>query len=458
MNENYLSLRKFTRIVKSRYKLIAASVFLTILTANIFDEITPVTFSATSTVIVDFKDPVSTNSPLPALLQEDFMETQLGIIKSKFMAEKVIDYLHLDQQPGLQEIYDGFDNKYVEFRNWLSTFLLQQLSVYVYKKNTRLIKIGFQSESQQKAIEIANAFADIYIRTTLDLNLTPLKQTAKWFEEQLEPLRRELESAETKLAQYQQERNILGGDSVHSDSEIEKLGLLTNDWAKSQTELKNLETLVLQINQFKDISDFEKLAVFVDSQYLLRIKNELIAKENGLIEISNLYGKNHPNYQGYISELNNLRGSYAQELESYAETLNLKLKSLMKQEEELQAALVAQRKLVFDKREEGGELPILERELESARINYKETFEQFQDYTLRSRASQSNVTLLNPANMDVSYKNVEKKNVTILGLFLGLFIGVFLAVIWEYLNGRILDETDLQNALDVPFIGVIGAK
>ena len=461
MNENHinLSIRKLVQIAKSRWILISSMVLLTVLSANIFDEITPITYKATATVIVDFKDPVSTVSPLPALLQEDYMETQLGIIKSKFMAEKVIDYLKLDQQDGLQELYDSSNNAIVEFRNWLSTFLLKQLSVYVHQKNTRLIKISFKSESQQKAIDIANTFAQLYIETTLDLNLTPIKQTAKWFENELQPLRLELERAENKLAKYQQEKNILAGDSKHTDAEIEKLGLLTNNWAATQTELKNLESQALQINQYKGgVDDIKNLPLLIDSPYLKEIKNTLIEKEAQLSQISDLYGVNHPTYLSVVSELNNLREQHAQEMGNYVDSLNLKLDGLREKEQLQSDELVAQRLKVFAHREEGTELPILERELDSARRNYKETFEQFQDYTLRSRASQSNVTLLNPANLDISYTSVEKKNVTVLGAFLGLLLGFLLAISFELINGRILDETDLQNALDVPFIGVIGAK
>ena len=62
---------------------------------------------------------------------------------------------------------------------------------------------GFEIFEDEHEQIVANAFAQGYIQTNLDLRVEPARQTNTWYEEQVKQLRAGLEAAQTALTEYQ---------------------------------------------------------------------------------------------------------------------------------------------------------------------------------------------------------------------------------------------------------------
>jgi len=265
-------------------------------------------FTATATLIVDFQDPVNTSnvrSVLPAMLQEDYMATQLGIINSKFMAEKVLAHLDFREDPMLAPIYRRFA-EYTPvdsaIHTAISNWLLKRLRVYVHNKTTRLIKISFQYEQRDVAIRIANVFAQKYIETSLDLNVAPIRSSAEWIEEHTKPIKASLAQAETTLA---------------SGTGIDKINSLLDS---ASSGLGNL-TLMLNPRNSSQSSGRE-------NAYLLKIRSDILKAEQLLTERSRSYGRSHPEYINVVSEVRLLKKEFLTEVKKEIDSMKITMDSL----------------------------------------------------------------------------------------------------------------------------------
>jgi succinoglycan biosynthesis transport protein ExoP len=92
--------------------------------------------------------------------------------------------------------------------------LLKRVSVE-QPKNAYVIDIGATSEQPEKAAEIANAVASLYVSEQLQRKQSETSRAAQWLKVRVKELRKELIKAEQKVAQYRKEQELIedGGNS-----------------------------------------------------------------------------------------------------------------------------------------------------------------------------------------------------------------------------------------------------
>ena len=88
---------------------------------------------------------------------------------------------------------------------WLAELLMKKLDVQPSRESS-MLTIGYQGADPQFAAAVANAWAQAYIDTSLELKVEPARQYAKWFDGQNATLRADLEAAQKRLSDYQQSR------------------------------------------------------------------------------------------------------------------------------------------------------------------------------------------------------------------------------------------------------------
>src|SRR5690606_17403712 len=97
-----------------------------------------------------------------------------------------------------------------------------------------VINVAYSSGDPQVAAEMANAFADAYIETNLELKTDPARQQAGWFEAQVAELRKALESAQQRLSEYQSEQEIVASSSERVDLENARLAEVSSQLIAAQ--------------------------------------------------------------------------------------------------------------------------------------------------------------------------------------------------------------------------------
>ena len=163
----------------------------------------PPNYTAETTLVVNSKsvDPVSGMVVPSMLLVPSYLPTQVNIISSHSVALKVVDKLNLASVPSVKEDFIKDTDGKGTIRDWLADLLLKHLDVTPSKESS-VISIDFDSHDPGFAAAVANAFAQAYIETNLDLKNEPVRQNAAFFDDQIKVLRARLEKAQAKLAVY----------------------------------------------------------------------------------------------------------------------------------------------------------------------------------------------------------------------------------------------------------------
>lgn len=244
-----MNISLFFSIIRSSLLLIVFTLLVTIATAAYLTKSQPRLYKAATKVIVSFQDenPFE-NSRLPAQLSSSYMATQLDIIRSNRVALSVVDELDILNKPDfLTKILPPGTNPSSATLDWVAAQLNQNRDVSLGRDNSRVVTISYVSADPEFAAEMANAFADAYMRVSLDLNQEPVRRNADWFDEQLKVLRQRLEDAEARLTTFQQENGIIALDE-RLDTETARLAELSKNLVAAQSDLYDVQSRKLGTN------------------------------------------------------------------------------------------------------------------------------------------------------------------------------------------------------------------
>ena len=119
-------------------------------------------------------------SILPAGIGGDYINTQLEIIQSPAVALKVVRDLKMAEDPQAEKYWVEDTGGHGSIENWLAEGLLKRLTAEAGKQNS-IITLTYTARDPQQAATIANAFAQAYVHTNLELRVAPAKEASQWF-------------------------------------------------------------------------------------------------------------------------------------------------------------------------------------------------------------------------------------------------------------------------------------
>ncbi len=187
--------------------------------------IIPKSYEARVIILVDHdtKDPFTNEFEGRSALAE-FLGKQVAVIQSDRTAHDVIDKLHLADTQRFKRDFARATGGNGKLEDWVSAKILKTLRVWSNPQQSS-IEIHYRSPDSDAAATIANAFADAYMRTNLEIHVQSARDTSARLQEQARQLQKELADAEGKLHEYQQRTGLVQSEG-DLDSEMKSLDAL----------------------------------------------------------------------------------------------------------------------------------------------------------------------------------------------------------------------------------------
>jgi protein tyrosine kinase modulator len=439
--------RQLYLILRARWKF-ALFVFACVLfLAVAMTLLMPRMYTATASVVVEVKaDPVA-NAAYPQQLLASDVATQVDIIGSQPVAERVVKNLKLDQAPDFKELWVG-DGSRGQLTEWLADYLLKQLLISP-SKASNVIQLSMNWREAKTAAALANAFAQAYIETNIELKVNSAKQYTSLFDEQSRALRADLEVKQRRLAAYQSTSGIVATDDK-LDVENARLGQLS-------TQLVAIQTLrqESQSRQRQASGDTEALPEVLQSPVIANLKAELAKAEARRHEIGQTLGRNYPDYKDVESEIAGLRERIAQESAHIAASLGNTAQVDVRRESDVKAALEAQKQRILGLRQQRDQVMDLQNDVTTAQHNLDAVTARLAQSSLESQTRQTNIALLSPALEPLQPSSPRLLLNLLLACVVGAVAGVGAALLSETGDRRVRQSEELAPLLGIPLIGRI---
>lgn len=437
---------------RSRFLWVTFAIIMFIAVAGTF--LWPKSYLGSVSVLADSTalDPIS-GSAQPPQLAAMFMQTQLEIIASHNVALKVVDKLHLNEDPGLKAKYQEATGGQGDIKDWIADRLIKKnldahLSQTQPSKQNNVIDIDAYSPDPKLAADLANAFADGYVQTNLEMKLAPARRQASWFSEQVGTLKKQVETAQAHLSEYQQSHAVIGTDT-HYDVENKRLQELADQLLTAQNGMYDAQTRLKQMNDALQQDKLQELPDIAGNQLLQTMIANLTIAEGKLAQISSSFGDNHPDFVSAEAQVKELRRKLLVQVDIAKGSIIQSAAIASRQVGELRQALDRQRDRVLQLKNEKDALDVLKQQVDDAQHAYDAGVQRATQIGLESRLDQSSITVLNPAVKPLFAAYPKLFLNLVIGLLLGTILGPTIVIVLELMNVKVRSRIDLEQSANI---------
>lgn len=439
-----MSLKQFILVLLARWKFVLGVGTAVVVAGVLFTLLSTKMYTASATVVVEQKsDPIAGVAGQAELLS-GYIATQTDIISSQRVAQRVVKLLKLDQSPSYLESWREQTDGKGDFTAWMAMKLAKKLTV-TPSRDSNVIEIAVEGPDPKFAAVLANAFAQAYMDTTIELRVDPAKQYALYFSEQSKLLLADLQAKQKRLSDWQSQTGIVGTDG-RLDIENARL----NELSSQLTVIQGLR----QDSQSRQhqTGDNESLPEVLANPLVSNLKGDLSRAEAKLQDIGTTLGKNHPDYQNTLAEVNSLKQRIALESNRIAESLGQTTQVNVRREAEIRAALEAQKKKILELSHERDQASVYQNEVLAAQRNLDAVSQRLAQSSLESQTQQTNISLLTPA-VEPMFRSSPRLLLNFaITLFLAGLLSVGGALALELSDRRVREDIDLADLNGIPLL------
>lgn len=436
----------YLEALRSRWRLVALTTLTVLAAVAIWTWTSPRQYSAAATLLFDTSrtDPVETKGGGGGETKSAaLLGTQADIIRSAFVAQRVVRNLGLDQNPEVIEQYRNSGKTSIPLAEWLGRRLASSSSLEILPtRNTNVLEVRYNSEDPDLAARMATAFAEAYVQTQLQLRVNPARVYSQWFETQIADARRRLESAQGRLTRFQQERGLVGAGRF--DVEQAHLAELSQQLTTAQADAAQARA--------QAGSNVGQSAQAQQSGVVSALDGQIAAKSAALQQLRQTLGPNHPDIVAARAEVEELRARRGQAVGTAVAAVQTANAAAQARENNLQGLVAAQRERVLRLSGAQDQMAVLQRDVDTARAAYDAVTNRLNEVRLQSEIPLTNVSLLDRAVAPTMPYSPNVSMRLLLGLLIGLFSGVALAMVREWFNPRVRTIAGLEASTHVPVL------
>jgi len=438
---------QFLSILRARWRVILILLVASCLTAVAATMIMPKKYAASASVVLDdTPDPVSAAGG--AGLSASYMQTQEDIASSQRVAQRVASRLPADVVDPFRKGWQERTGGRGDFNAWLATILRKHVSVPAAPESNVLTIVATWSDAKSAA-DLANAFAQAYIDTTVELKMAPAKQYARLFDENSQALRADLAAKQKLLADFENAHGLIVSDA-RMDVENARLAEISTQLVAIQAQLQDSQS------RQRDVSGGdESRPEILQSALIAGLKTQLAQAQAKQQDLATQLGVNHPEYKRNQAEIDSLKQRIAAENNKVVESLGATTQVNRQRQAELTSALAAQKARVLELKHQRDEGTVLQNEVLTAQRNLDAVTQRLAQSTLQTQTPQSNIAMLTPATEPLAPYSPNVFMNAVIGVLLGLVCGIGLALLLEKTDRRVRTDAEIVQLLGLPLLGKI---
>ena len=409
----------------------------------------PKQYTATASVVIDFKPDPVTAVMFGGMASPAFMATQVDVIQSDRIALRVVKNLRLAENPQIRQQWSEETNGQGSIETWLADSFKKRMDVLPSKESS-VITISYKAPDPRFAAALANAFVQAYVETSLELRVDPAKVYSSFFDTRAKEARDALEKAQTRLSEYQRSNSIIASDE-RLDVENARLNELSSQLVAIQALAAESSSRQTQANSAVG----DRMQEVLNNPLIAGIKSDMSRGEARLQELNTKLGDSHPQVVEAKANLAELKARLEIETRKVTGGVTISNTINRQREADVRAALEAQRAKLLRLKSTRDEGMVLAKDVDNAQRAYDAVTLRLNQTSLESLTTQSNVNVLTQAVPPLEPSSPKVVLNTLLSFFVGLLLAMGLAMLLETRDRRVRSVEDIHATLHLPVLGVL---
>ena len=460
---------RYALAVLQRHKWLAFSILGSILAATLAFTVsqTPQYFAMATVQINDRSDEVlgeDIEQELGGPSDWDidrFLNTQLDILRSRMLAERVVNALDLGNDPAFFAAM-GEENPAGEDagRQALAASLLQSNITVDLPYSSRVARIGFESGDPQVSAQVANGFAEQFIQATLQRRFDSSAYAREFVTGQMEEARRDLEESERALNEYARGAGIIRTRGTGEDGAVGgEGGSVTASSLLQLNEAAN-DARAARIAQEADWRAMQATPLLSSRAELTNPTVQALMTRKSVVEAdlqaaTARYLPDHPAVARLGADLDAIDAQLKSAAANVRNSVAAEYRAAVAGEQNLQAQVGALRGQTMAEQDRSVRYNTLAREADTARSIYEGLLQRFRELTASAGVTASNIAIIDSARPPGSPSSPR----LVFNMVIALLAGTVFAIIAVFLRDQFDDvihvPEDVEAKLGVPLLGII---
>ena len=406
-------------------------------------------YTASATVMVDVKSPDPITGVLwQGVVAPSYMNTQIDLATSEPVVRQAARELDMTTQAEVVERFaKGQGTRSLE--DVAAAYLADHLRIAT-PKDSNLFTIKFTSRDPAFAAAAANALVKSFVDTTLQLRREPAARHKAFFEANARTLRAELESAQSRLSNFERSNGLLDTSEKQIDVETARLLDLSTQFVQLQADEARS-----RIRSTTSTGRDESLQEVVDSKLVADLRLDLSKTRAALAQALTERGDRHPQVLQLRGQVRELEVRIAEEVRRIASSLRMADQVNRGRLESARSNFETQRARVANLKALRDESVALRRNVESAQRAYDDVLNRATQMGLESQIAQANVAVVGLAAVPSEPSSPNLLRLLASGLLLGLMVGLVWAVYRESRDHRIRLDSEIWPLLEQPIVAAM---
>lgn len=460
-------LRRHVRLI-----LLSSTAGVVLLTAYSYT-ITP-TYIATAQLSLDPRR-VAIAAPVGAgqrrdepMIDSGRADTEAETIRSESVVRSVVTSLELQNAPEFNEPPSGVrglisqvigmfrapGEPSTEEDRILDTMAVVSSALKVERVDkSYVITINYEAKSPVLAANVANAFADAYIKNQLDANYDATKQAITWLKTRLNQLAEQTSKADAAVNEYKRSNGIAKADGkLIDEQQLSAISQQLSDAAAARNEAKaKLDRIMQMQNGTPDLS----LTEAMQNAVVTKLRQQYVDMNSKASSLAARYGEQHAAVIKMRADAKSLLDSIRNEMLRYQDTYRSDYEIASQRERALKASLEDQFKKTVVVGEAQVKLNSLESDARTLRSAYEAFLQRYTEALQRQSFPVSEGRLISTALAPTEKAKPKRSVFAMAGGALGLFGSLAFSFWMELGQRRIRTRNEAEAASGVECLGFV---
>jgi len=476
-----LDLRRLTTLFRKRLRLFAGVVLLVFVAVLVLTLQATPKYTAVAKVMLDTRKEQVTNieavlSGMP--LDSSAVDTEVEVIKSRQLAERVVKALNLEKDPEFNPQLAGRSGLGMvvhSIKDFLGKGAPREAapnSLEAQKQHelvvdhvlaglqvgraslTYVINVGFESESQVKAAQIANKFAELYLLEQLEAKFDATRQATEWLNSRLGELRTQVQQDDAAVQQYKIANNLLSATGTSlTEQEVSNYNTsLAEARAQMAEDAARLRTAREQLAHGSSGDDVGEA---LSSPVIQKLREQRSEVSGRLADLQGRYGERHPEMLKSKRLLSDIDTQIQQEIARIISNLQAKAQVSQQRAAAIGGSLGGARGTLAANSRATVRLNELQRNADASRTLYESYLNRFKETTSQQGLEQSDSRVVSKAKIPTQQSSPKVQLNLAIGLVLALVAGFAAVLVAENMDAGLTTAEDVENRLETAFLGSI---
>lgn len=451
-----LSFAQLFAILRARKFTLVITLVATVLFTFALTSILPKTYTATADLFIDYpgNDPVG-GRQFSSMMDESYMQTQLDMIKSEEVASRVIDANKLMQREDVKKTIEKEGE--IKARSILVSQVSKSLEI-VQHKTSRVLEIQYASVNPAFSRDMLNSLLQAYMDLAVRISSAPAKSRQEQYSMQLETLRKELDSIQTSITEYQQKFGI-----VDADERLDTSSRQLNELSTKQTAIQALKleanakhhAITAMIQSGVPAAEIPEIA---QQRGIPELRLRLADIDRQLAEVGSVYGRNHPKFKIAMAERDILMQRLTRESQISLNSVLMEERRFDQQAHALALEIQEKQKKVLEMKQHRDVIGSYQRQMESVQKIYNSAVQKYDELLMASTVNSPRLAVLRWAVAPYTHSKPKMSSNLLMSVPVGLLLGLALIFLTEVSSRRLRHVEDLERELDIDVLGRVGER